>query len=272
MSKPLEQKRIVVTRAPDQAHELVRALEALGATVRLMPTVSFAASEHTAPLDAALARMSEFDWIVFTSQNAVRYFCERAKATGIDPARFQRPTLSIAAVGPATSGAAGDAGLRVTYLARNPSGEALASELTRFVRGKSVLLPRSNRADVRLQQVLAEGGARVEDVIAYRTLSAAEVNAEALGEFRAGAVDAILFASPSAFHNLSDAIPVPELALLSMRVNFAAIGPTTAKAMREAGVRVAIQPAHASAILLADEVGKFYARAHEPLAKEAQTQ
>jgi uroporphyrinogen-III synthase len=272
MSKPLEHKRIVVTRAPEQALELVRALEALGADVRLMPTVSFAAADNTARLDAAVSRLAEFDWLVFTSQNSVRYFCEHVKAMGIDPAQFQRPTLSIAAVGPATSGAAADAGLRVTYLARNPSGEALASELTRFVRGKSVLLPRSDRADVRLQQVLAEGGAKITDVVAYRTLGAAEVNAEALAEFRAGAVDAILFASPSAFHNLSDAIPVPELALLSMRVNFAAIGPTTAKALREAGVRVAIQPAHASAILLADEVGKFYARAHEPLAKEAKTQ
>jgi uroporphyrinogen-III synthase len=272
MEKPLTHKRIVVTRAPEQALELVRELEALGADVRLMPTVSFAAAENTAALDAAIARFAEFDWLVFTSQNAVRYFLERARAVGIDPAQVRRPTLSVAAVGPATSGAAVEAGFRVTYLARNPSGEALASELTRFVRGKSVLLPRSDRADVRLQQVLADGGAKVTDVVAYRTLGAAEVNVEALAEFRAGAVDAILFASPSAFHNLSDAIPVPELALLSMRVAFAAIGPTTAKALREAGVRVAIQPAHASAILLADAVAKFYARGSEPLAKEARTQ
>ena len=97
------------------------------------------------------------------------------------------------------------------------------------------------------------------DVIAYRTLGAQEVNAEALGEFRAGAVDAILFASPSAFQNLCDVIPVPEMAMLSLRVNFAAIGPTTAKALREAGVRVAIQPTQSSAILLADAVAKFYA-------------
>ena len=271
MDKPLEGKRIVVTRAPEQALELVRALEALGADVRLMPTVSFAAAEGTAPLDAALQRLAGFDWLVFPSQNAVRYFCERAKTIGIDRAQFQRPTLNVAAVGPATSLTAAEAGFRVAYAARNPSGEALASELTRFVAGKSVLLPRSDRADVRLQRGLTEGGAKVEDVIAYRTLGAAEVNAEALAELRGGAVDAILFASPSAFHNLSDAIPLPELAILSMRVNFAAIGPTTAKALREAGVRVAIQPAHASAILLADAVGKFYARGDEPLAKEART-
>jgi uroporphyrinogen-III synthase len=272
MEKPLQHKRIVVTRAPEQALELVRALESLGAEVRLMPTVSFAAAEQTAPLDAALRRVAEFDWLIFTSQNAVRYFCERAKAIAIDPTQFKRPSLNVAVVGPATSLAAAEGGFRVAYAARNPSGEALASELTRFVAGKSVLLPRSDRADVRLQQVLADGGANLEDVIAYRTLSAAEVNGETLAELRAGAVDAVLFASPSAFHNLTDSIPLPELALLSMRVNFAAIGPTTAKALREAGVRVAIQPAHASAILLADAVGKFYARGGETLAKEARTQ
>jgi uroporphyrinogen-III synthase len=96
-------------------------------------------------------------------------------------------------------------------------------------------------------------------VVAYRTLGAQEINAEALGEFRAGQVDAVLFASPSAFQNLCEVIPVPEMAMLSLRVNFAAIGPTTAKALREAGVRVAIQPTQSSAILLADAVAKFYA-------------
>jgi uroporphyrinogen-III synthase len=146
----------------------------------------------------------------------------------------------------------------VTYTAKNPSGESLASELAHYVAGKSVLLPRSDRGDARLMNGLREAGARVTDVVAYRTLGAQDVNAAALGELRAGQVDAILFASPSAFQNLCDVIPAPEMAMISLRVNFAAIGPTTARALREAGVRVAIQPTQSSAILLADAVAKFY--------------
>jgi uroporphyrinogen-III synthase len=266
--KPLAGKRVVVTRAPEQAKELSDALRALGAEVLLLPTVSFAAVENPAELDAALGRLDTFDWLVFTSQNAVRFLLERASAIGIASSAFSGARLSVAAVGPATAGAVADAGLRVTYMARNPSGEALASELTRFVAGKSVLVPRSNRGDERLLRGLLEAQAQVTDVVAYRTMEAGEVNAEALAQLRAGNVDAILFASPSSFQNLCSAIPVPELALLSLRVNFAAIGPTTARALREAGVRVAIQPSHASAILLADAVAKHYRRQTVLAAKE----
>jgi uroporphyrinogen-III synthase len=270
-AKPLAGKCVVVTRAPEQARELCEALRLLGAEVLLLPTVSFAAVENPADLDAALTRFVTFDWLIFTSQNAVRFLLERVGAVGINPGVLRTGKLSIAAVGPATAGAASDAGLRVAYLARNPSGEALASELTRFVAGKSVLLPRSSRGDDRLLRGLVEAGAKVEDVVAYRTLSPGEVNAEALDRVRAGNVDSILFASPSSFQGLCESIPVPELAMLSMKVHFAAIGSTTAKAMREAGVRVAIQPAHASAILLADAVGQFYARQSNTLAKQADT-
>jgi uroporphyrinogen III methyltransferase / synthase len=255
---PLAGRRIVVTRAPEQAAELNAALSALGAEVLAMPTMSFAAVTDFSALDAALDRVGEFDWLVFASQNAVRFVTERLLATRKRASTVACPALSVAAVGQATATASGAAGFRVTYTARNPSGESLASELAHYVASKSVLLPRSDRGDARLMNGLREAGARVTDVVAYRTLGAQEINAEALGEFRAGQVDAVLFASPSAFQNLCEVIPVPEMAMLSLRVNFAAIGPTTAKALREAGVRVAIQPTQSSAILLADAVAKFY--------------
>jgi uroporphyrinogen-III synthase len=260
--KPLAGRRIVVTRAPEQAAELNAALSALGAQVLSMPTMSFAAATDFAALDAALDRLGEFDWLVFASQNAVRFVSQRLLETRKRASTIAFPSLSVAAVGQATASASSAAGFRVAYTAKNASGESLASELAHYVAGKNVLLPRSDRGDSRLMDGLRESGAKVTDVIAYRTLGAQEVNAEALGELRAGAVDAILFASPSAFQNLCDVISVPEIAMLSLRVNFAAIGPTTAKALREAGVRVAIQPTQSSAILLADAVAKFYTEQH----------
>ena len=98
-SGPLAGKRIVVTRAPEQAGELIHALEALGAEVLQLPTVSFAPPENPADFDAALARAADFDWILFTSQNAVRFFCSRWMELGRERAQLASVRGNVAAVG-----------------------------------------------------------------------------------------------------------------------------------------------------------------------------
>ena len=82
-SRPLSGKRIVVTRATDQAHELQHSLEAKGAEVLLLPTVSFSPASDSEALDAALKQVAGFDWILFTSQNAVRFVCQRICDLGL---------------------------------------------------------------------------------------------------------------------------------------------------------------------------------------------
>src|SRR6202035_3409646 len=96
VKKPLEGKRVVVTRATDQAHELAHSLEALGAEVLLLPTVSFAAGEDSQALDAAIRSLAEFDWILFTSQNAVRFFCQRVHRLDLQAAALQNPRPWVA--------------------------------------------------------------------------------------------------------------------------------------------------------------------------------
>ncbi len=246
---------MVVTRAPEQAQPLKDELVRQGAEVLALPTVSFAPTENPAELDAALGAIDSFDWIVFTSQNAVRYVCERMNLLGLARGRAQ-----VAAVGVATAGTAKEAGFLVTYIAKNQGGEALASELTTKVAGKSILLPRSDRADNALPSMLRAAGAKVTDAIAYRTLTPAESNPAALARVKAGDVDVIVFASPSSFHNLCDAIPVEEMKQISASVHFATIGPTTSRALLDAGMRVAIQSSHASAVSLADAIAKHYLR------------
>ncbi len=85
--RPLAGKSIVITRAPEQAAELIGSLERLGAEVVLLPMVRFAVPEDLASLDGAIGRLAEFDWILFTSQNAVRFFAVRQSELG-DCARF----------------------------------------------------------------------------------------------------------------------------------------------------------------------------------------
>jgi uroporphyrinogen III methyltransferase / synthase len=258
--RPVAGKRIVVTRAPDQAQELVRALESLGAEVLIFPTVRFEVPENWHDLDAALRGIASFDWILFSSQNAVRFFCRRARELGLIPAQVQSPRPLIAAIGPATSQAAEVEGLRVDYVAKKNSGEDLARELWGSLSGRSVLLPRSDRADDRLPEALQEAGAKVNSVVAYGTLDAEAADPGLAALILRGDADAVIFASPSAFHNFSKMLGGADLLRLSARTQFAAIGPTTARALRDAGIHVEIEATEASSAGLADALVKYFQR------------
>jgi uroporphyrinogen-III synthase len=257
---PLAGKQIVVTRAPEQASELIRALESLDAAVLLLPTVSFAPAQDLAELDSAFARLAECDWILFTSQNAVRFFCRHWIETGRERSALGSIRGRVAAVGAATARVLESEGMRVEYVAQTQTGESLAAELRDAVRGRQVLLPRSDRVDDRLPSALRDAGAAVHEVTAYRTLRPDTLDPEILDGLRHAEIAAIVFASPSAFHNLTAFVPSAELAVLSNQVQFAAIGSTTARALREAGVRVAIESNDSSSAGLADAIAKYYQR------------
>jgi uroporphyrinogen-III synthase len=251
--KPLAGKRIVVTRAPEQAGELIHILEHMGAEIIPMPSVGFESPEDSRPLDRALGALRSFDWVLFTSQNAVRFIALRLEQIGLPPTIRQ-----VAAVGPATAEAAKLQGFHVDYVATNHNAHSLAQELRDSFAGKKVFLPRSDRAGDHLATALREGGAQVTDLVAYRTVAPEAPDQAVLDRIRGAEVDVTIFASPSAFHNLDGFLGAGELTKLAERVQFAAIGPTTAKAMREAGVRVHIEAEEASAAGLADAIAKYY--------------
>jgi uroporphyrinogen-III synthase len=257
-SKPLAGKRIVVTRAPKHAREMVRALEGLGAEVLLLPTVEFAPPEDWRGLDDALRRLSGFDAILFLSRNAVRYVFERSRELGIKRETSVSAKCMIAAVGPGTAQEIGSEGWRVDFVAEVQTGEALVGELGNRVSGKKVLLPRSDRRDERLSNALRAAGADLTEVVAYRTVVPEKIDQKLLARIRGGEVDAIIFASPSSFHIFSDCVGAEEVANLSGRVQFAAIGPTTANTMRGAGARVNIVAAEPSATGLAIAILAYY--------------
>ena len=258
IENPLAGKRIVVTRAPEQARELTKALQQMGAEVLLLPTLSFGPSGDWTALDSALRKIAGFDWLLFTSENAVRFFCKRCREIGIKSEELASSGLKVGAVGPATAKAAEHEGMRVDYTAKDHSGEGLVSELRAELEGKRVLLPRSDRADDRLPDALRNAGAIVDEAVAYRTMPPTEFDANVMAQLRQAEVDAIVFASPSAFNNLRDALSAAELAELSVRVEFAAIGPTTARALRESGVTVGIEAEDSTSVGLATAIAKHY--------------
>ena len=258
-NQPLAGRRVVVTRAPEQAGELAAVLERLGAEVLRMPTVEFAPPADWQLVDAELRKLDRFGAILFVSKNAVRYILARCRDLGMKCEMLSGPRL-VAAVGPGTAETATQAGIRVDYVAKHHTGEALARELAGELRGRHVLLPRSDRGDERLPAALRAAGAEVSEVVAYRTTPPTALDPRMLESVRGGTVDAIIFASPSAFHNLCGWIPESELAQLSRRVQFAAIGPTTAGALRKAGVQVEIAAPEATAAALAEAIVSYYER------------
>jgi uroporphyrinogen-III synthase len=256
--RQLAGKRIVITRAPEQSAEFARLLEERGAEVLFLPAVEFAETEGSALL-AALKRLGEFDWVFFTSQNAVAFFIRGALQAGavLDLAEGRRP--AIAAVGPATASTLERAGVRVSYLAQKHSGTALADELATRVKGKRVLLPRSDRAGVELPARLRSFGSEVTEVIVYRTLRP-QASAETERDVRNAAVDVVTFASPSAFRNFASEFDGDTLLGLGRKVVFAAIGPVTAAAIRDAGFAVAIEAEDSTVTGLVDAIVGYFAK------------
>lgn len=259
---PLAGKRIVVTRAPQQAGELIGELERLGAEVLALPAVTFADPADPAPLDQAIRSLGSFDWIVFTSQNAVRFFVKRCRLLGqMQTGGGGTPAQPlVAAVGPATAEAAQKEGLRVDYVAGQFRGQALAEELRARVAGKRVLLPRSDLARDDLPAALRSSGAEVTDVIAYHTGAPDSFDRNASEAIRRGDVDVVSFLSPSAFHHLVEEVGLETLRQIAGRVALAAIGPVTAGAIRETGLPVEIEARQSTAASLVTAITRYFAQ------------
>ena len=233
---PLAGKTVIVTRTEAQSAELRNALSAKGATVKLLPLISIGPPDDFSALDAALARFESFDWILFTSANAVQAVEQRRRtlAGGANvPARMPL----AAAVGPATAAAAEASGFAVEFVATNHSGAGLAQELAEELRGKRVFLPRSDLANPALPAALKKVGAAVTEAIAYQTLPPSKADRERLHAALNGGADGILFYSPSAVQNFLELLGRDRLEKLQGRVLMVAIGPTTAGALSAAGVQ-----------------------------------
>ena len=243
-ANPLAGVRVVITRAADQSRELSAQLAALGANVILLPAITFAEPKDSAPLDAAIRELASFDWLLFTSANAARFFAARCCALGVQPSSVQSAAkpVFVAAVGPATSEAAAAAGFMVGHMAEEFRGVELARELANQLAGKRVLLPRSDHATSELPNALTEAGAMVTEVVAYRTVEPGDMASSALSAVRRGEADVISFFSASAFQNLLARVGREPFE----RVPLAAIGTVTAAAIREAGLPIAVEAPQAT--------------------------
>ena len=233
---PLTGVLVVITRARDQAGDLVAKLEALGAEVAEFPTIEIRPAEDYRALDAALALLPSYDWLIFTSANGVKFFMERLDLRGRDLAAYRG---GVCAIGPATRKAAEQSGMKVTMVPEEYVAESLVAAFEGYeLGGKRILLPRAAVARDLAPAELSKRGAHVDVVEAYRTVVPRDMAARAREVFfDERKPDWITFTSSSTVANFVQAAGSNTLE----GVRVASIGPVTSATARKYGLDVTVE-------------------------------
>jgi len=237
--RPLLGRTIVVTRARSQASDFSARLEELGADVIEMPTIRIAESVDPQPLEQAVAAVAQFDWVVFTSANAVDSFFTVLLRQGRDARSLAG--VRVCAIGPATAQRLADRGILVDAQPEKYLGSEVVATLAarEDLQGKAVLCPRADIAPPELIEALTAQGARVTEVVAYRTLADNTGSEHVLDLLAEDAIDWITFTSSSTARNFFAAVP-PD-ALRGRKARLASIGPSTSATVRELGLHVDLE-------------------------------
>ncbi|WP_445258484.1 uroporphyrinogen-III synthase [Nocardioides aurantiacus] len=269
-TKPLFGWRVLVPRTKEQAGGLSARLRGYGATPEEVPTISVEPPRNPLQMDKAVRGLVEgrYEWIAFTSVNAVRAVREKFEEYGLDARAFSG--LKIAAVGDKTAAALRDWGLNADLV---PSGEQSARGLLDdwppyddlLDPINRVFLPRADIATETLVAGLIDLGWEVDDVTAYRTVRAAPPPAPVREAIKSGKFDAVVFTSSSTVRNLVGIAGKPHTSTI-----IGVIGPATAKTAEEHGLRVDVMASEPSVEELVDSLADFGGARREALLDQGQ--
>lgn len=240
-NRPLMGKRIVVTRAREQASDLVKRLSELGASCLECPTIEVVPPEDWSPLDTAIENLSAYDWIIFTSVNGVKFFFNRLFEKGKDVRALGH--FRTASIGPATAEQLLTFGLKSDIIPKSYRAESVVEAFqNEDVKGKQILLPRAKEARPVLPVELRKMGAEVDEVTVYYTREVRDNAESLLAEIKAGQVDIVTFTSSSTVRNFRALLPEKDddMKTLMQDVTIASIGPITADTATELGFDVRI--------------------------------
>lgn len=253
--KPLTGKRILVGRARHQAGALSDKLRELGATVIEIPFIEIRPPESWAPLDQAIARILDYDWLILTSANGVQMLFARLTKLGKSEADLLH--LNIAAIGPATAKVIEAHGLPVDVVPEKYVAESVVDALRNEVKGKRVLLVRAKVARDVIPRELTGIGAQVDVADAYETVLPGTSAAALRVVFRdpEQKPHAVVFTSTSTVHNFLELLGKENLALLT-DVKLASIGPVTSNTLRQSGLQPHIEAAEYTIPALADALAE----------------
>ncbi|MCZ9309518.1 bifunctional uroporphyrinogen-III C-methyltransferase/uroporphyrinogen-III synthase [Corynebacterium uberis] len=259
-NRPLYGWRVLVPRAKSQAAPMSARLATHGAIPQEVPTISLEPPRNPLQMERSIKGIVEgrYQWIVFTSVNAVDAVWEKIAAFGLDARAFAG--VHLAAVGQKTAQAIRDLGLtpEVTPPVTRQNAHGLVEVFPEYVEDLDpvgrVLLPRADLGSEVLVEGLKAAGWEVDDVVAYRTVRAAPPSAEVRDMIKSGGFDAVCFTSSSTVKNLVGIAGKPH-----RRTIIAAIGPAAAHTAREMGLRVDVVPEVADIPSLVDALAAHVA-------------
>jgi uroporphyrinogen-III synthase len=229
---PLAGRRVMLTRAAHQVGMLSDGLRSLGAEPVEVPMMEIRPPENFAPLDCALRRLGEYDWLVFTSANTVRMLSVRAAQQRINLAEKRLP--KTAAIGKATAAAARKAGFEIALVPEAYVAESLVRELSAEAAGKRVLLARAAVARDVIPDELRAAGATVDVLDAYRN-ELPETAPQMLRDALKSRIDAACFSSSSSVTHMAEAARRAGIAFPLEGIAAVSIGPITSQTLREMG-------------------------------------
>jgi uroporphyrinogen III methyltransferase/synthase len=259
--RPLFGKRVLVTKPREQAAEFVELLESMGAEAIEAPMIRIVPPDDYGPLDEAVAHAGRFDWIVFSSTNAVDAFMQRL-AEGPHDLRALGG-VKLCSVGPSTAARLARHGLKVDLTPAEYRAEALVRAISQTgeVRGLKMLLPHADIGRELVADELRKQGAEVTEVVAYRTVV---VEPDREGEpdiYRMlldRCIDVVTFTSASAVRSFVQALGAEPAADLLRTTLVASIGPVTADAATRSGIQTTIMPAQYTVAALADAIAEHF--------------
>lgn len=257
--RPLFGKRILVTRTRDQASELVTMLEDQGADCLEGSTIALVEPDSWAEIDSALADLDKYDWLLFTSINAIKFFFKRVAAKGMDCRDLNGPRIGV--VGTATADFLQGYGIRADLLPTEFTGEGLAEELLeRGVKGARVLIPRALKAREILPEKLRAGGAEITVAPVYQNVRPDDY-AKVRRVLEEKRIDMVTFTSSSTVRNFLEMLEIKdqtEFARLLGGVKIAVIGPVTARTARENKLAIDVEPGTYTIPAMVDAIVDFY--------------
>jgi uroporphyrinogen III methyltransferase/synthase len=227
-SRLLFGQRVLITRAVEQAEALASRLSELGAACLLQPAIEIGMVANWAPVDAALARLDEFHWLVFSSANGVRFLLDRLLACGADLRRLAG--IQLAVIGPGTAEEFARYHLKADLQPDEYRAESLAAALAGQARGQRFLLARASRGREVLAEELVAAGGIVEQVVVYSSRDIEQADEGIAAALSAGQIDWITVTSSAIARSL-----VRMFGDNLRKSKLASISPLTSEVLRQLG-------------------------------------
>ncbi len=256
-SRPLFGRRILVTRAEEQAGGFSALLEEHGAEAISFPVIKTVPPKSYRPLDSEIKKLSTYDWVIFTSANGVRFFFGRLKDLSLDLRELKG--VSICAIGPKTRDEVLKLNIRVDVMPEKYIAEAVILALgEKNIAGKKFLLPRASVAREVLPDEIKRLGGTIKVCDAYRTIRPKKEFSAVKTLLKKRSIDAITFTSSSTVDNFLSLLTKDEIKGFLSGIPMACIGPVTAKTLKSHGLEAAIIPEDYTVEGLADALADYF--------------